>query len=120
MLIGDMQIINKYFKFIFARERKRQHFSLTDDEQLQILLKLASLMMELNITSEDKVFIKDIIKDYNADLLESYIKNCTDTTKPTIDDLADTLSNHALLDRKQNGEIGFINEFIMGLLIGKI
>lgn len=76
-------------------------------------------MMELNITSEDKVFIKDIIKDYNADLLESYIKNCTDTTKPTIDDLADTLSNHALLDRKQNGEIGFINEFIMGLLIGK-
>lgn len=119
LLIGDMQIINKYFKFILARERKRQHFSLTDDEQLRILLKLASLMMELNITSEDKVFIKDIIKDYNADLLESYIKNCTDTTKPTVDDLADTLSNHALLDRKQNGEIGFINEFIMGLLIGK-
>jgi hypothetical protein len=33
--------------------------------------------------------------------------------------LADTLSNHALLDRKQHDTVGFINEFIFGILIGR-
>lgn len=115
----DMAIIDKYFEFILNRERSRQNFTFTNEEQLRILRKLVRIMTEFDIKSENKTFIKDIIKEFNADLLESYIRKSPITPKPTIDELADTLSNHALLDRKQNDEIGFINEFIMGLLIGQ-
>lgn len=41
-------------------------------------------------------------------------------TKQTLDELADTLTNHALLDRTGNKDfITFINEFIFGYLLGK-
>ena len=119
LLADDMVIIDKYFEFILDRERIRQNFSFSNEEQLRILRKLVRIMTEFDIKSDNKSFIKDIIKEFNADLLESYIKKSTANPKPTIDELADTLSNHALLDRKQNDEVGFINEFIMGLLIGQ-
>lgn len=119
LLTEDMTIIDKYFEFILNRERYRQNFNFTNEEQLRILRKLVRIMTEFDIKSDNKGFIKDIIKEYNRDLLEAYIKKCTSNPKPTVDELADTLSNHALLDRKQNDEIGFINEFIMGLLIGQ-
>lgn len=119
LLADDMAIIDKYFEFILSRERVRQDFTFTNEEQLRILRKLVRIMTEFDIKSDNKTFIKDIIKEFNVDLLESYIKKSKATPKPTIDELADTLSNHALLDRKQNDEVGFINEFIMGLFIGQ-
>lgn len=36
-----------------------------------------------------------------------------------IDWLTNALTNHALLDRKDNGNIGFFNEFILGQLLVK-
>ncbi len=112
-------IIDKYFKFILNRERERQDISFTNEEQLRILRKLVRIMTEFNIKSESKSFIKEIIKEYNINLLNEYIKKTNQLPKPTLDEITDTLSNHALLDRKQNDEIGFINEFILGLLIGQ-
>ena len=119
LLSNDMAIIDTYFDFLLKRERTRQTFSFTNEEQLRIIRKLVRIMTEFDIKSEKKSFIKEIIKEYNKELLENYIKNSKITPKPTIDELSDTLSNHALLDRKKNDEIGFINEFIFGLLIGQ-
>jgi hypothetical protein len=36
-----------------------------------------------------------------------------------MEDLVETLSNHVFLDRKPNGNIGFVNDFIFGLLVGE-
>lgn len=112
-------IIDKYFEFILNRERVRQNFLFDNDTQLRILKKLVRFMTEFDIKSEKKVFIKELIKDYNFRIFETYRKNYPSIPKPTHDELADTLSNHALLDRKQNDEIGIINEFILGILIGR-
>jgi hypothetical protein len=76
-------------------------------------------MSEFDIKAESKSFIKDILKDYNRNIFDDYIKNYPKLPKPTQDELADTLSNHALLDRKQHDNVGFINEFILGILIGR-
>lgn len=112
-------ILDKYFEFLLNRERVRQNFEFDNDTQLRILKKLVRIMSEFNIKTEDKTFIKEIIKDSNDDIFDTYLKNTKVVPKPTIDELADILSNHALLDRKQNNEVGIINEFILGYLIGK-
>jgi hypothetical protein len=112
-------IVDKYFEFILNRERIRQGFEFDNDTQFRILKKLVRIMSELDIKSEDKVLIKELIRDYNEEVFDNYLKKCQTFPKPTKDELADTLSNHALLDRKQNDKIGIINEFVLGYLMGK-
>jgi len=116
---NSKSIVDKYFSFILNRERVRQNFNFDNETQLRILKKLVRFMTEFDIKSEKKSLIKDIIKDYNYKVFETYRKEYPSIPKPTHDELADTLSNHALLDRKQNDEIGIINEFILGILIGR-
>lgn len=62
LLADDMVIIDKYFEFILDRERIRQNFSFSNEEQLRILRKLVRIMTEFDIKSDNKSFIKDIIK----------------------------------------------------------
>jgi Zn-finger protein len=76
-------------------------------------------MTEFDIKADNKAFIKEILKDYNRSIFNDYIKNYPKLPKPTHDELADTLSNHALLDRKQHDNIGFVIELILGILIGR-
>jgi hypothetical protein len=118
-LVKDSKnIVDKYFSFMLNREQERQELFINEDKQLSIFKKLVRIMTEFDIKAENKSFIKDIIKDYNSEIFDDYIRNYPRSPKPTHDELADTLSNHALLDRKQNDNVGFINEFIFGILIG--
>jgi hypothetical protein len=116
---NSKNIVDKYFEFLLNRERIRQELHFNDETQLRIFKKLVRLMTEFDIKAESKAFIKDILKDYNKEVFDDYIKKYPKYPKPTHDELADTLSNHALLDRKQHDNIGFINEFILGILIGR-
>ncbi|MBN1184991.1 MAG: hypothetical protein JXB49_22085 [Bacteroidales bacterium] len=112
-------IVDKYFTFLLTREQVRQELHFSEETQLRIFKKLVRIMTEFDIKADSKSFIKDILKDYNKSIFDEYIKNYPKFPKPTHDELADTLSNHALLDRKQHDNIGFINEFILGILIGR-
>tara|TARA_R110000751_G_scaffold94197_1_gene183830 strand:- start:3201 stop:4160 length:960 start_codon:yes stop_codon:yes gene_type:complete len=76
-------------------------------------------MTEYNITAESKETIKDFIKEYNQKLLQNSLKLYIAEEKPSIEDLIETLSNHVFLDRKPNGDVGIINDFIFGHLIGE-
>lgn len=118
LISNSKNLIDRYFEFILSRERIRQNFAFDNETQLRILKKLVRFMTEFDIKSEKKSLIKEFIRDYNSKLFENYRKNYPVIPKPTNDDLADILSNHALLDRKQNDEIGIINEFVLGILIG--
>lgn len=119
LISNTKNLIDKYFDFILSRERIRQNFSFDNETQLRILKKLVRFMTEFDIKSEKKSLIKELIRDYNTKIFENYRREYPIIPKPTNDDLADILSNHALLDRKQNDEIGIINEFILGILIGR-
>jgi uncharacterized protein YjbI with pentapeptide repeats len=116
---NSKSIVDKYFEFLLNREQVRQELFLDENMQLRIFKKLVRIMSEFDIKAESKSFIKDILKDYNKKIFDDYIKTYPKLPKPTHDELADTLSNHALLDRKQHDNVGFVNEFIFGILIGR-
>ncbi|WP_185217535.1 NACHT domain-containing protein [Sphingobacterium mizutaii] len=111
-------LIEKYFSFLLEREITRQNLKLTTDEQWEVMGNINSFFCEVNITAESKDTIKEIIKDYNYNLLLESLSRYPSEVKPTIDELSEILSNHVLLDRKSNDEIGFINDFILGYFTG--
>lgn len=112
-------IVDNYFSFLLDREKERQKIKWEKADQLRIMEKLVRVMCEGDFKSDDKTFIKDIILDTNKDVFRDYISSYRDFPKPTQDELAETLSNHALLDRKKDNTVGFINDFVFGFLIGK-
>lgn len=119
ILSGDGTLIDKYFEFLLKREQTRQNIKLDNQSQFRIFRKLNRLMSEFNITAESKENIKEFIKDYNLHILQDSLKDYSSEERPTIEDLVDTLSNHVLLDRKSNGNVGFANDFVFGFLIGE-
>lgn len=111
-------LIDKYVDYLLKREQVRQNIKLNTETQLRIFRKLMRFMTEFNITAESKETIKDLIKSYNQRILQNSIKEYISEEKPSMEDLVETLSNHVFLDRKPNGNIGFVNDFIFGLLVG--
>jgi hypothetical protein len=63
-----------------------------------------------------------MIYDTNKKLLEYTITLYSGEDKQTIESLVGTLATHALLDRRgrDQNQIGFINDFVLGTFIGKI
>ncbi len=111
-------LIDKYVDYLLKREQVRQNIKLNTETQLRIFRKLMRFMTEFNITAESKDTIKDLIKSYNQKILQNSLKEYISEEKPSMEDLVETLSNHVFLDRKPNGNIGFVNDFIFGLLVG--
>ena len=107
---------------MLERERERQNLIITIEKQYEIFKNVARMLLEFDITVESKEFFKEIIKDQNYKLLEYTRTLYSGQEKPTLDNLVDTLATHALLDRKgrDGSQIGFINDFVLGILIGEI
>lgn len=118
MITAKSNIANVYMEFLCKRERVRQNINMQYEVQLRIFLKLTRMMCELDINAGERSFIKSLIQDYNTKLFDEYLGNTQEDTKFTQEELADTLANHALLDRRDNDNIGFINDFVFGTLIG--
>lgn len=118
LLVDPKSITDKYFEFLFERERERHAIIIKPSDQMKIFENLAKSFAEFDITGESRSFVKELIIDYNKPMLLCYLDLMT--TKQTLGELADTLTNHALLDRIGNKDfITFINEFILGYLLGK-
>ncbi|HCU46349.1 MAG TPA: hypothetical protein DF610_17290 [Sphingobacterium sp.] len=119
MGIEGKSIVDRYFDFLLSREQTRQGLLIEPETQLRIFRKLVRFLTEWDVKAESKEFIKDLILDYNKTILEETKKKYTPDKRPRIDQLADILSNHAFLDRKEKGMIGIVNEFVFGTLIGE-
>jgi hypothetical protein len=115
----ENSLIDKYIDYLLKREQLRQNLKLNNETQLRIFRKLMRLMTEFNITTDSKETIKELLKDYNRKIIKQSLKEYLADEKPSVDDLIETLSNHVFLDRKANGSIGIINDFIFGLLVGE-
>ncbi len=119
MGIEGKSIVDRYFDFLLIREQTRQGLLIEPETQLRIFRKLVRFLTEWDVKAESKEFIKDLILDYNKTILEDTKKKYTPDKRPRTDQLADILSNHAFLDRKEKGMIGIVNEFVLGTLIGE-
>lgn len=114
------KIVERYFETILDREQERQQLNIEPKEQLNIFRLLADAMIEFDINSDSKEWIKALILDRNYELLENIRKSYSVSQRPSLEELTNTLSNHALIDRKGiNDNIGFINDFIFGTFIGQ-
>jgi len=115
-------LVKQYFDRMLERERERQNLIITTDKQYEIFKNVARMLLDFDISVESKEFFKEIIKDQNFKLLEYTRSLYTGQEKPTLENLVETLANHALLDRKGRNEsqIGFINDFVLGIFIGEI
>ena len=120
-------IINEYFNTILIREKERQSLSLEPEEQMNILYNLSAEFADFNISSEEHDFVGDLIKSIIGERIDEYIgryrKYSFGSTEniPNSDEFVMKLVHHALLDRIIPGknEIGFINEFVFGFMLGK-
>ncbi len=118
LLENPESITEKYFEYLLNREKERQNIIIKWEDQRLIFENLAKMFAEFNITGESRDFVKELIKDYNKTKL-IYYKDLS-PTKQTLDELVDTLTNHALLDRSDNKDyITFINDFVFGHLLGR-
>lgn len=117
-------LLKTYFKSLLEREKERQSIPLTESEQFEIMKTLAAEMVYFDISAEEPSFIKEllyeIIKPQLHEIEHRYELDFRSEDRPTDDEIVMKLVNHALLDRVSSttNRIGFINEFIFGLLIG--
>lgn len=119
MIIKKNSIVNEYLNFLMEREQNRQSLLIEPATQLRIFRKLVRLFTEFDIKTASKEDIKDLILDFNRKILQETLEKYLPTDRPHIEQLADTLSNHAFLDKKDSRSIGFINEFILGTLVAQ-
>lgn len=114
-------VINYYFESLLERERERQALQLSVVEQYEIIEQLAKSFVEFGISAEEFSFIKDLFLEIIHDKFKEYRERYVAVEeKPTEEEFATKLAGHALLNRvsPRKNDIGFINDFIFGILIG--
>lgn len=120
-------IIDCYFETLLSREQERQALIMTESEQIDTMQKLAAQFVELNISSEEPSVISEIFELILESDLDDYVKKYENKISfskenvPSKDEFLSKLVHHAFLDRisVNKNNIGFINEFTFGWLIGE-
>lgn len=117
LLENPESLTSKYFEHLLNREKERQFISIRWEDQMVLFENLAHAFAQFDITGESRSFVKELLIEYNKPQLLYFRESMT--TKQTLEELADTLTNHALLDRASNKDsISFVNEFVFGYLLG--
>ncbi len=119
-------IIEVYYDKLLEREIERQSLLIDKNEQMNIMRQLAVEFVELDITSEEYKCIAEMFEMILGSKLDEYISKYNDLailnegTVPDREEFISKLSHHAFLDRVSvsKNNIGFINYFVFGLLIG--
>lgn len=120
-------ILENYFYILLDRERDRQQLLMSVDEQRDIMRKLAAMLVQLDISSDEidgiQALVEEIVKpdiDKFMLLYTNYSANVAEIMIPTEEEFIMKIVHNALLDRINvySNNIGFINEFIYGILIG--
>lgn len=111
-VINESSLTLNYLNSILKREIERQDLPFNTEEQIIILQRLAIYFAGLNSSAFSRSEVKDAIKETSFSILEA-----RSTGKKDVKSLANTLTNHAFLDRKGDLNIGFLNDFIWGAFL---
>lgn len=106
-------LIEHYVEKLLTREIERQQLPFTVKEQILVFERLASAFAYEDITADTRSNVKDSILLMSSDMIQHYETPTKDALS-----LANTLTNHALLDRKGDSTIGFVNDFVLGVFLG--
>lgn len=111
-VVEGSSLTRNYLDSILNREIDRQELPFNTEEQIIILQRLAIYFAGLNSSAFSRSEVKDAIKETSFSLLAA-----RSTGKKDVKSLANTLTNHAFLDRKGDINIGFLNDFIWGAFL---
>lgn len=111
-ITGPNQIIDRFFTFMMQREMSRQEIPFNKNEQFSIFRKLAIYFAGFDMTADRRSEVKNTIYETSQPLIKGY-----STIEKDEEALTNALTNHALLDRKKNGNVGFLNDFIYGYML---
>lgn len=118
-------VLNKYFGLLLTRELERQNLEFTEAELHTVMKQLAAEFARYDITSETIESIQDLLQEILKDDLLRYRaryreKHLNEEGILTADEYIRRVSHNYLLDRisANSNQIGFINEFIFGILVG--
>lgn len=112
-------IIENYFRQLLEREQGRQDLIATPEEQKTVFLGVADHLIEQESTTDTKENIEKQIASRSFNLIKSLRHRYSSDIRPSEEQIIEKLSLHALLDRKPNGAVGFVNDFVFGYFIGE-
>lgn len=125
MVKDEDAVILKYFNMLLAREETRQILNLSPEKLYCVMERLASLFVQYDIMAESREFIEELLYEILQEDLMSYRvsyreKYGSEVGMLSREDYIGRILNNSLLDRisTTSNQIGFINEFVMGVLIG--
>lgn len=110
--VKSSSLTSHYLNAILRREKDRQDLPLKVDEQIVVLRRLAAYFAGFDSTAFPRTEVKDAIRETSYELIQSYV-----TLQKDMKSLTNTLTNHAFLDRKGDTNIGFLNDFILGVFM---
>jgi hypothetical protein len=116
------QVVRRYFESLLEREKIRQDLHMEYAEQMEVFRRLAADMLVEDFTTDTREYIHLRIQERNANLFAAVREKYPADAKPTSDELANKLVNHALFDRfgARENLIGFINDFVLGSFAGDV
>lgn len=92
-------LVERYFKTLLERELERQDINIDYEGQLRIYRELANSMIAQDIMAESRQVVAALILEKSRNQLEESIRRYSLATRPTVEQLAEKLAGHALLDR---------------------
>lgn len=118
-------ILAKYFSLLLARELERQNLEFSEEELHIVMKRLAAEFVRYDMKSETIEFIQDLLQEILEEDLLRYRtrykeKYQTEEGMLSADEYIKRVSHNYLLDRisANSNQIGFVNEFIFGILVG--
>ena len=106
-------IVDRFFNLLLTREIERQDLPFSVEEQKIIMRRLAMVLAGFNCSTDTRSSVMSFIEETSKKLIISKLTAARD-----FDSLLNTLTNHALLNRK-NDKIGFLNDFIYGYMLAE-
>lgn len=113
------QLIDGYFTQLLEREKGRQDLPASPEEQMTVFRGLAQNLVNIDATSDTKDAIEQYLSINAKELIKLLRQRYSVESRPTEEQIVEKLSLHALLDRKGNGTVGFVNDFVFGFFIGE-
>lgn len=113
------RLIDEYFTQLLEREKGRQDLPASPSEQMEVFRDLAQFMVDHDVTSESKDTIEQFLSGNAKSLVKVLRQRYPIESRPSEEEIVEKLCLHALLDRKGNGAVGFVNDFVFGFFIGE-